>query len=206
MRLGDRIDAEDVADAAAEPPRCATIAGVSLHANVCVPARDRQRLERLCRYVARPPLAGERLSVLDDGRLLYRLKRRWRDGTTHMVFEPLELIEKLAALVPPPRLNLVRYHGVLAPAARNRACIVPGSPGGDEASNRGRCACRRLEEETTNPRRDAATRTTTERGSSPGSETGPGPAEPGPHPRHYTWRELMRRVFEVSFDYTRHRR
>lgn len=46
---------------------------------------------------------------------LYRLKRRWRDGTSHMIFEPLELVEKLAALVPPPRFNLVRYHGVLAP-------------------------------------------------------------------------------------------
>jgi hypothetical protein len=45
------------------------------------------------------------LSVLPDGRLLYRLKRRWRYGTTHVIFEPLELMEKLAALVPAPRLN-----------------------------------------------------------------------------------------------------
>jgi len=63
------------------------------------------RLERLARYAGRPPLAAERLSVLDDGRLLYRLKQRWRDGTTHVIYEPLELIERLAALVPPPRLN-----------------------------------------------------------------------------------------------------
>jgi len=69
-----------------------------------------RRLERLCRYTGRPPLALKRLSLLPDGRLLYRLKRRWRNGTTHVVFEPLELIEKLAALVPPPRFNLVRYH------------------------------------------------------------------------------------------------
>jgi hypothetical protein len=48
LRLGDRVDAEDVTDAAAEPPRCAAIAGVSLNANVSVPARDRRRLERLC--------------------------------------------------------------------------------------------------------------------------------------------------------------
>ena len=47
---------------------------------------------------ARPPVATERLSRLPDGRLLYRLKRRWRDGTTHVVFEPVELVEKLAAL------------------------------------------------------------------------------------------------------------
>jgi hypothetical protein len=75
------------------------------------------RLERLCRYAGRPALATERLSLLPDGRLLYRLKRRWRDGTTHMIFEPLKLVEKLAALVRPPRFNLVRYHGVLAPSA-----------------------------------------------------------------------------------------
>ena len=59
-----------------------------MHAGVAVPARDRARLERLGRYVARPPVATERLSRLPDGRLLYRLKRRWRDGTTAVVFEP----------------------------------------------------------------------------------------------------------------------
>jgi len=73
-----------------------------------VPTRDRRRLERLCRYVARPPVATERLSRMADGRLLYRLKHRWRDGTTHVVFEPQELVEKLAALVPPPRFHRIR--------------------------------------------------------------------------------------------------
>lgn len=64
---------------------------------------DRQRkLERLCRYACRPPVATERVSLLEDGRLLYRLKRRWRDGTSHVIYEPLEMVEKLAALVPPP--------------------------------------------------------------------------------------------------------
>ena len=80
-------------------------------------------MEKLCRYAA--PVATERLSLLPDGRLLYRLRHRRRDGTTHVVFEPLELVEKLVALVPPPRFNLVRYHGILAPAARWRREIVP---------------------------------------------------------------------------------
>ena len=62
----------------------------------------------------------ERLEVLADGRLLYRLKRPWRDGTTHIVMDPLELLEKLSALVPAPRVHLVRYSGVLAPAAKWR--------------------------------------------------------------------------------------
>lgn len=52
----------------------------------------------LCRYVARPPVATERLSRLTDGRLLYRLKHRWRDGTTHVVFEPAELVRVVRLL------------------------------------------------------------------------------------------------------------
>jgi len=60
--------------------------------------------------------------------LLYRLKRRWRDGTTHRVFESQELLEKLVSLVPPPRAHQVRYHGVLAPCASRRASVIPGSP------------------------------------------------------------------------------
>ena len=103
--VGAQIDAKSPEVLAGS--RCASVSGVNVHAGVCVPARDRVRLERLCRYAARPPLAIERLSLLPDGRLLYRLKRRWRNGTTHVIFEPLELVEKLAALVPRPRFNLV---------------------------------------------------------------------------------------------------
>ncbi len=116
-------------------PRSAMIDGVSLHANVAVPARDRRRLEKLCRYIARPPVATERLSKLADGKLLYRLKRKWRDGTTHVVFEPLELVEKLAAIVPPPRIHMVRYHGVLAPRAGGRRHIVPAETPADGEAN-----------------------------------------------------------------------
>jgi hypothetical protein len=131
-RAGRRVarvgDAEDLEDAALPSgDGCAAVAGYSVHAGVCVPARDRIRLERLARYAGRPPLATERLSLLLDGRLLYRLKHRWRDGTTHVIFEPLELIEKLAALVPPPKVNLIRYHGLLAPAAAFRPQITPES-------------------------------------------------------------------------------
>jgi len=131
LRMGDRIDADDLPVLQGE--RCASVGGVSVHANVAVPARDRRRLERLCRYGARPPIATERLSRLEDGRLLYRLKHRWRDGTTHVVFTPQELVEKLAALVPPPRFHLVRYHGVLGPCASERDRIVPAGEGARRA-------------------------------------------------------------------------
>lgn len=139
IRVGDCIDPDVVPELDGE--RCANVSGVSLHANVAVPARDRKRLERLCRYVARPPVATERLSRMADGRLLYRLKHRWRDGTTHVVFEPGELVEKLAALVPPPRFHLVRYHGVLGPCASQRSRVVPGGellPGGGATDARKR--------------------------------------------------------------------
>ena len=66
---------------------------MSLHADVAVPARDRRRLERLCRYVARPPLALDRLEAMSDGRLAYRLQTRWRDGTTHVLMERSELLD-----------------------------------------------------------------------------------------------------------------
>jgi len=61
------------------------------HAGVCIGTRNRMRLEHLCRYAGRPPLAAERLSALPDGRLLYRLSRRWRDGTTHMICNQVQL-------------------------------------------------------------------------------------------------------------------
>ena len=102
---------------------------MSLHAEVSVPARDRRRLERLCRYVARPPLAIERLEAAPDGRLAYRLKTPWRDGTTHVLMERHELLERLAPLIPPPRAHQVRYHGVLAPCASGRDRVVPAAAG-----------------------------------------------------------------------------
>ena len=95
-------------------------------------AADRKGLERLCRYAARPPVAADRLSQLPDGRLSYRLKTPWRNGTTHVLFEPLELLARLAALTPAPRMNLIRFHGVLGPAAAWRSSVVP-SPKPDAA-------------------------------------------------------------------------
>src|SRR5580700_11978943 len=75
-------------------PAVATVAGFSLHANTAVPGGDRQRLQRLVQYCARPAVATERLEPLPDGRLLYRFKRPWSDGTTHVILEPSELMEK----------------------------------------------------------------------------------------------------------------
>ena len=91
----------------------------------------------MCRYVNRPPLAYGRLQRLDAERLSFALKTPWDNGTTHVVFSPHELIEKLAALVPPPRVHLIRYHGVLAPNAADRALIVPGPETTEDAAPAG---------------------------------------------------------------------
>ena len=105
--MGFQVEPEN--DGSKRKPGCANLSGFSMHSNVCIPAKARRQLENLCRYVARPAVAMERLSILPDGRVSYRLRHKWRDGTTHVLFEPLELVEKLAALVPPPRFHLVRY-------------------------------------------------------------------------------------------------
>ena len=96
-----------------------------MNADVACQPHQRDRLERLCRYVTRPPLALDRLSTETNGRVIYELKHPFRDGTTHFVFEPLEFLAKLAALVPRPRANLTRYHGVLAPNSKYRKRVVP---------------------------------------------------------------------------------
>jgi hypothetical protein len=107
---------------------CASLGGLSLHAKVALAADDFDGRERLARYLARPAIASERLSLDAHGRVVYRLRRHWKDGTRAVVFQPLDFIARLAALVPRPRAHLLTYHGVLAPAAQWRDWIVPARP------------------------------------------------------------------------------
>jgi hypothetical protein len=96
---------------------------------------QRDKLERLCRTITRPAIAHERLTRNKEGQSLpprrrgvvLKLKTPYRDGTTHIILSPLEFMQRLAALVPRPRLNLIRFHGVLAPNAKLRSEIIPGS-------------------------------------------------------------------------------
>ncbi|HEY5284670.1 MAG TPA: transposase [Polyangia bacterium] len=122
LRLGGT---GEYAEAAIIGKRCAEVAGFNVNANVRVGAKDRVGLEHLCRYLARPPIANDRLQELPDGRLALRFKQAWRDGTSHVAFTPNELIEKLIPLIPRPRAHLVRYHGILGPAAKDREKVVP---------------------------------------------------------------------------------
>jgi hypothetical protein len=90
-----------------------------------VPAHRRDQLERLIRYTARGAVSLERLEADEGGDLLYTFTRPWSDGTTGTKLSPLELLEKLAALVPLPRLHLVRYGGCFAPPSQLRHLITP---------------------------------------------------------------------------------
>ena len=111
---------------------CSDIDGFSLHAAVRVEAHERKRLEQLCRYITRPALADERVQLNAAGQVELKLKTPWHDGTTHLVMSPLEFLQRLAALVPRPRLHLIRFHGVLAPNAKLRSLVVPQGPPKDE--------------------------------------------------------------------------
>src|SRR5215831_356072 len=106
-------------------PRCASVHGFSLHANTQIPAHRRDQLECLIRYTARGAMALERLQDDANGDLVYTFTHPWSDGTTGIRLSPLELLEKLAALVPLPRVHLVRYGGCLAPHSHLRAAILP---------------------------------------------------------------------------------
>ncbi len=170
-RLGDQIDGDSLE---VLQPRCATFNGFSVHANVSIPAHDRMRLERRCRYAARPAVATERLSNLPDGRLLYRLKRPWRNGTTAVIFEPQDLLAKLAALVPAPRVHLVRFHGILGPAAAWRPLIIP-TANIESATAQGNPI----------PSRESVDAATAEQ-------------ESAVRRRNYSWAQLMKRVFAID--------
>jgi hypothetical protein len=97
--------------------------GFSLHAGVLIAANDRAALERLLRYCARPAFASERLEVLGQGdepehadeRIRYTLPKPTPDGQTSLTLSPRELLDRLAALIPPPRRHRHHYHGVFAP-------------------------------------------------------------------------------------------
>ncbi|BFO05845.1 IS91-like element ISVsa3 family transposase [Pseudomonas guariconensis] len=105
------------------------VGGFSLHAGVAAEAHESHKLEKLCRYITRPAISEQRLSISPQGRVRYQLKTPWRNGTTHVEWDAVDFIAKLAALVPPPRAHLTRFHGVFAPNANLRAQLTPSGRG-----------------------------------------------------------------------------
>ena len=117
------------------------------------------------------------------------MKRPYDDGTTHLAFEPLVFLERLAALVPPPRVHLVIYNGVLSSHASWRAEVLPPPDveprphvhdahdhvSGDEAGGDGV------------PRAGVAE-----------PSTKPLPDVPGLRARRLRWAQLLQRVFGLD--------
>jgi hypothetical protein len=103
-------------------------AGYNLEASVRLPAEDDFGREHLLRYCARPPLSLARLIELPRGKIGYRIKQLRNHRNKLRVMTPLELLARLAALVPPPRHPLVRYHGAFAPRSSWRRDVVPKLP------------------------------------------------------------------------------
>jgi hypothetical protein len=103
--------------------------GFDVHCAVRLAADDDVGRERLVRYCTRPPFALERIEVLRDGRIAYLLKVP-RKGRTHWIMAPMELMARLAALIPRPKIPLVRYHGVFASRSSWRPLVTPKPPPG----------------------------------------------------------------------------
>lgn len=120
---------EEAGDQQGDHRGAANAGGFSLHAGIDIQPGQRQKLERLCRYVSCPPVSTERMALTSSGQVRYSLKTPYRDGTTHIVLEPLDLMARLAALVPPPRMHLTRFHGVFAPHGKLRAAVTPAHRG-----------------------------------------------------------------------------
>jgi len=102
--------------------------GFSVDASVRIEAADRAGRERPLRYCARPPFALDRLRELDPEHLLYESTKQGPGGTDPLILAPLQLLDRLAALVPPPRVHRHRYFGVLAPNSPLRAAITALAP------------------------------------------------------------------------------
>jgi hypothetical protein len=173
---------------------CAVVHGFSLHAARTVDEEDREGLERLCRYGLRSPFAQERLARLPDGRVVYRLPKPWPSpaGRTELVLDPVDFLRRLAALIPAPYTNTIRYHGVFANRSRHRAQLPapPPSRWGDAP----------LPDPAPAEAASAANQDQ-EVGATPPLPSPPEdifPAQQIPRPKRTPWATLLRRVFDVD--------
>ncbi|MCB9879412.1 MAG: transposase [Planctomycetes bacterium] len=124
--------------------------------------------------------------------MAYSLKRQWKDGSTHVVMEPEVLIERLLALVPPPRRHLVTYHGVLAPAAGLRSRVIPRVEEDEVVADDG------VEVEPEQRAVQAVLALRRRRRTVPHAPNGGRPGCATMRRRRYPWAELLRRVFAID--------
>ena len=185
-----------------ETPWHARHASFDLHAGRTVRADDRTGLERLCHYLLRPPLAQDRIEVLPDGRIGVTLARPWADGTQALVFTGVEFLEKLAVLIPKPRVNLLLYHGILAPRAQHRAAALRALAA--ESSVAPRATDDAPRSSSVGVAASAVAPTVPPPSASPMHHELPEVPLPPSRPaarqprRYFSWAELLRRVFAID--------
>jgi hypothetical protein len=119
-----KIEYKEIVD-----PYSAKFKGFSLNAKVAVQKDKREKLKKLIRYVARGPIAEERLKEIPGG-VSYALKREWSNGATHVMFSNESFIQRLVALIPPAKSNQTRFHGIFAPNFKDREKIIPSKKEG----------------------------------------------------------------------------
>jgi hypothetical protein len=117
-----------ISDAPVADEPVAEVRGINLYGKHGIDGRDRKQLERLFRYITRPPVAQERLSLRPDGTLLLEFKKAWKDGARALVLSPDDLLVRLCAAVAPPRFHMLRYYGVLSSHSAFRSRVVPEPP------------------------------------------------------------------------------
>jgi hypothetical protein len=176
----------DVSSVVHDKPLCARIDGFSMQAARVVEPHDRPGLERLCRYGLRAPFALDRFSLDPDGKVRYHLAKPWPGpgGKTELVFEPVALLRRLAALIPAPYGNLVRYHGVFANRSRYRP-LLPRPPVTSE-----------LTDHTPDVAPDAVG--SDAHPTAPGLDGAPRTADTPIRPRRLKWQQLIKRVFDID--------
>lgn len=107
----------------------ARVEGFDLECTTVVRGDDRERLEQLCKYVLRAPLADRRLRLLATGEVALELKTAWNDGTRWVTMSADTFLERLCSLVPREREHTTLYRGTLGPHAARRAKVVPHDEG-----------------------------------------------------------------------------
>jgi hypothetical protein len=105
-------------------PLCSVLDGFTLHADRFIAQNDRAGLRRAIRYGLRPPISQKRLGLTPDGKVSLQLRKPLVGGRTHLVFEPLQFLRRLAASIPRPRQNMLRFHGLFAPNASARPALA----------------------------------------------------------------------------------
>lgn len=163
---------------------CVLAEGFSLHAGVSVHALDGDALEQLARYCARPPLALRRLSLGENGQILYRVKHAAPGAPRILRLPPLQFMGRLAALVAPPRSHLTRFHGVFGPHSKHRARIIPQGPPAVSPP-----AQQALPADTPN---------CTPKACPPPTSPNKPPHQPASRARRLDWAALLQRVFAID--------